>query len=82
MLYVEVATKMASAVRSLGATEDKFVPLSRELREYLKAIREERDKINLEDPDTRSAFELLMKRVEGTPFESVLMGSTQPTPGN
>jgi len=86
MLYIEVLDKMACALRSMNpAKDERFTVLSREVREYLKAVKEEVDEAILENTDVRSAFENLMQNLKGVPeLEQVVgqMVSMPQTPGN
>jgi hypothetical protein len=81
LAHIEVSEKILDKIRELSATDKQFPVLARELRENLKVIREEVDPFNLEDEQTRSAFESFIDRAKGTPWEKFFQ-STHGTQDN
>jgi len=85
LAYVEVSEKILDKLRNLDAGDSKFSPLSRELRENFKCIKEEVDPFDINDEATSSAFDRLIARTAGTPWEKILnqsLGQTQQTRDN
>lgn len=85
LAYIEVSAKILDKLRELEADDAKFSSLSRELRENFKCIKEEVDPFDINDGVTQSAFDRLIARTEGTPWEKILnqsLGLTRQTQGN
>lgn len=85
LAYVEVSEKILTKLREMEASDPKFAPLSRELRENFKCIKEEVDPFDINDEATSSAFDRLIARTAGTPWEKILnqsLGQTQQTRDN
>ena len=83
--YIEVSMKILEKLRVMDASDAKFSPLSRELRENFKCIKEEVDPFDINDETNRSAFDQLIERTTGTHWEKILnksLGQTQQTQGN
>ena len=85
LAYIEVSAKILDKLREMQADNPKFASLSRELRENFKCIKEEVDPFDINDEATSSAFDRLIARTAGTPWEKILnqsLGSTQQTHDN
>ena len=86
LAYVEVSEKILHKLRNMAADNPKFSPLSRELRENFKCIKDEVDPFDINDEATSSAFDRLINRTAGTPWEKILKsqlpGQTLPTSDN